>query len=90
MNTAPTCKPILSTLRSTLTASSVPTDLSPDTRKQLIKLLGKWHFEPHKLSEEKVLACTLILFEGLYRIEGMEEAIGVSLSAYILFLKMRF
>ncbi|KAF8068951.1 hypothetical protein FPV67DRAFT_1414332 [Lyophyllum atratum] len=57
----------------------VPTDLPPHTRPRLIRSLEQWHFEPHKLPQEELLSCTLILFEALYRIEGMEEAIGVSL-----------
>jgi hypothetical protein len=59
--------------------ASASTDLSIETRSRLIETLDTWHFEPHKLPEEEVLACTLILFETLYRIEGMEEIIGVSL-----------
>ncbi|KAF9467800.1 hypothetical protein BDZ94DRAFT_1155311 [Collybia nuda] len=59
--------------------SFIPTDLSPDTRSDLIRKLDCWGFEPHKLSEEEVLSCTLILFEALFRIEGMEEAVGISL-----------
>ncbi len=51
-----------------------------DTRTRLIGSLGSWHFEPHKLPEEEVLACTYILFESLFRIEGMQEDAGVSLS----------
>lgn len=54
-------------------------NISPNARPRLIRSLENWHFEPHKLPEEELLACTLILFEGLYRIEGMEETIGVSL-----------
>ncbi|GLB42300.1 putative phosphodiesterase [Lyophyllum shimeji] len=57
----------------------VPTDLPPDTRRRLIRSLEQWHFEPHKLPEEELLSCTLILFEALYRIEGMEETVGVSM-----------
>jgi hypothetical protein len=62
---------------------SIPTDLSTETRFRLIESLESWKFEPHKLPEEELLACTLILFEGLYRIEGIEEAVGVSLSMYL-------
>lgn len=57
----------------------IPTDLSTETRFRLIESLDSWKFEPHKLPEEELLACTLILFEGLYRIEGIEDAVGVSL-----------
>lgn len=63
---------------------SIPTDLSTETRFRLIESLDSWKFEPHKLPEEELLACTLILFEGLYRIEGIEDAVGVSLSTYHL------
>jgi hypothetical protein len=62
---------------------SIPTDLSTETRFRLLESLDSWNFEPHKLPEEELLACTLILFEGLYRIEGIEEAVGVSLSMYL-------
>ncbi|KAG6841493.1 hypothetical protein C0991_010351 [Blastosporella zonata] len=62
-----------------LSSDIVPADLSHETRGRLIKSMDKWEFEPHKLPEEELLACTLILFEALYRIEGMEEAIGVSM-----------
>lgn len=49
------------------------------TRRRLIESLGSWHFEPHKLPEDEVLACTYILFEAVFRIQGMQEAIDVSL-----------
>ena len=48
-------------------------------RSRLIKSLGSWHFEPLKLPEEEVLACTFILFESLFRKEGMQGDAGVSL-----------
>ncbi|KAJ2925242.1 hypothetical protein H1R20_g11846, partial [Candolleomyces eurysporus] len=57
----------------------VPTSLSKPARSRLIRSLDIWHFEPHRLSEEEILASTIILFEALYRIEDMEEAVGVSL-----------
>ncbi|KAG6849961.1 hypothetical protein H0H93_003150 [Arthromyces matolae] len=61
-------------------------DLPLDTRSRLIKSMEKWDFEPHKLPEEELLACTLILFEVLYRVDGMEEAIGVSMKQIIPFV----
>ncbi|PSS36950.1 hypothetical protein PHLCEN_2v1166 [Hermanssonia centrifuga] len=70
-----------------------PLQLSPyiiveeDTRTRLIGSLGSWHFEPHKLPEEEVLACTYILFESLFRIEGMQEDAGVSLTQIATFLQ---
>ncbi|PBK67451.1 HD-domain/PDEase-like protein [Armillaria solidipes] len=58
---------------------TVSADLSPDVRRRLICSLNSWSFEPHKLPPEEVLACTMLLFEGLFRIDGMKEAVGVSL-----------
>ncbi|KAI0676581.1 HD-domain/PDEase-like protein [Trametes maxima] len=55
-------------------------DLDRDTRERLIHSLSSWHFEPHKLPEEEVIACSYILFEALYRIENMQENLSVSLS----------
>lgn len=54
-----------------------------DTRTRLVQSLAGWNFEPHKLPEEQVLACSYILFEALFRIEGMQDAVGLSLSNYI-------
>ena len=53
--------------------------IDDETRSRLITSLGSWHFEPHKLPEEEVLACTYILFEALFLIKGMHADIGVSL-----------
>lgn len=55
--------------------------ISSTTRRRLIDALDSWHFEPHKLPDDEVLACTELLFEALYRAEGMQEAVGVSLGA---------
>ena len=57
-------------------------DIQPDVRERLIHSLSSWHFEPHKLPEEEVIACSYILFEALYRIENMFEVICVPLSKY--------
>ncbi|KAI5122635.1 hypothetical protein M0805_008721 [Coniferiporia weirii] len=67
--------------------------VSVTTRHRLIDALDSWHFEPHKLSDEEGLACTLLLFEALFRIEGMQEAIGVSiaqLSSFLLHLRQAY
>lgn len=53
--------------------------LNRDTHERLIHSLSSWHFEPHKLPEEEVIACSYILFEALYRIENMQETVSVSL-----------
>lgn len=53
--------------------------ISPSTRGRLIKMLDDWKFEPHKLPDDEVLACTQLLFESLMRVEGMQEAVGVTM-----------
>ncbi|KAF7798462.1 hypothetical protein EIP86_009683 [Pleurotus ostreatoroseus] len=65
-----------------------PLQLSPfiviedDVRERLIDSLGSWHFQPLKLPEEEVLACAYILFESLFRLEGMREDAGISLHVF--------
>ncbi|KLO19373.1 HD-domain/PDEase-like protein [Schizopora paradoxa] len=60
--------------------------VSQDTRHRLIDALDSWHFEPHKLPEDEVLACTQIIFEVLLRVEGMRETVGVTLDQLSVFL----
>ncbi|OCH89218.1 HD-domain/PDEase-like protein [Obba rivulosa] len=60
--------------------------MEDDTRCRLIESLCSWNFEPHKLPEEEVIACSYILFEALYRIEGMQDAVGIPLSRIATFL----
>lgn len=62
--------------------------LNQDTHERLIHSLSSWHFEPHKLPEEEVIACSYILFEALYRIENMQETVSVSLGEYLLSLSV--
>lgn len=61
-------------------ASSPFPSITTATRERLIDALDSWHFEPHKLPDEQILACTQLLFEALLRIEGMQIAVGVSIS----------
>lgn len=62
---------------------SVSPDFSPETRAQLIASLQGWNFEPSTLaSEDHVAACAILFFEALFRIEGMEQAVGISMSTY--------
>ncbi|GJE96534.1 3',5'-cyclic-nucleotide phosphodiesterase [Phanerochaete sordida] len=68
-------------------SSSPMIAVDEETRRSLIKSLDSWHFEPHKLPEEQILVCTYILFEALFRVQGMQEAIGVSLSQIAAFLQ---
>lgn len=56
---------------------SHPDDIDPTRREQLIVLLDRWEFEPHKLSDSDVLACAVLLFEAAFEIEGLEEDVGV-------------
>ena len=56
---------------------SAATDLPLSTREELIHALDRWAFEPHKLPDEHAIACTVILFQGLFAIKGMREAVGV-------------
>lgn len=60
----------------------MPPTIDANSRRRLIDALDSWHFEPHKLPDEEVLACTQLLFEALYRVEGMQGAVGVSLGAF--------
>ncbi|KAI0697046.1 hypothetical protein BC835DRAFT_1339898 [Cytidiella melzeri] len=64
-----------------------PFVLEDDVRSRLIESLGSWHFEPHRLPEEQVLACAYILFEAVFRIEGMVEEVAVPLSQLATFLQ---
>ncbi|KAI0031340.1 hypothetical protein K488DRAFT_52260 [Vararia minispora EC-137] len=50
-----------------------------DIRTQLINAADAWGFEPHKLPEEHLLYTSLLVFETLFRVEGVEEAVGVSI-----------
>lgn len=64
-----------------------PIVIPSNTRAHLINSLDSWHFEPQNLPEEEVLFCAQILFESLFRIEHMQEDIGVSLDDISVFLK---
>ncbi|KAH9933825.1 uncharacterized protein B0H18DRAFT_982263 [Fomitopsis serialis] len=67
--------------------SSPFVEVEPMMRDRLVKSLGTWNFEPHKLPEEQVVACSYILFEALFRIEGMKEAVGVPVNCLGSFLR---
>lgn len=53
---------------------------------RLIKSLSSWTFEPHKLLPDEVLTCAYILFEAIFRIDGMSEDCGAELKQMPLFL----
>ncbi|KAF8635371.1 hypothetical protein AX15_000376 [Amanita polypyramis BW_CC] len=65
---------------------SVPANLSAETRSHLIKILDRWDFEPYDLPEDERLACTLLLFELLFQIEGMASVIPVSMQQISAFV----
>ncbi|KIP06366.1 hypothetical protein PHLGIDRAFT_119069 [Phlebiopsis gigantea 11061_1 CR5-6] len=67
--------------------NSPPITISREARSRLINSLDSWHFEPHKLPEEEVLSCTYLLFEALFRTQGMQEDVGVSLPQISSFLQ---
>jgi len=58
-----------------------PIDVSLERRAELIQSLDNWHFEPHKLPEHEVLYCSLVIFEALFRLEGLFEMVPVSIGA---------
>ncbi|KAG8955138.1 3',5'-cyclic-nucleotide phosphodiesterase [Tulasnella sp. 424] len=51
--------------------SSFP--LHSSTRRRLINQLSRWDFEPHNLTSDELLECAFIVFEALFRVEGMSE-----------------
>ncbi|KAJ7100037.1 hypothetical protein B0H15DRAFT_818452 [Mycena belliarum] len=70
------------------TSDGVSTDLPPEARSRLIASLDRWNFEPRMLpNEDHVVACAVILFEGLFRIQGMEQAVGISLTQITPFIQ---
>ncbi|KIM91611.1 hypothetical protein PILCRDRAFT_810896 [Piloderma croceum F 1598] len=68
-------------------SASLPPEICLATRQRLIESLDSWNFEPHKLPDEEVLCCTLILFETLFCVEGMDDDIGIPLSQISEFLR---
>jgi hypothetical protein len=47
-------------------------------REKYIRKLATWHFDASHSPSDEVLACTTLLFELLWNIEGMEEDIGLT------------
>ena len=56
-----------------------PIDVSLERRAELIRSLDNWHFEPHKLPDHEVLYCSLIIFEALFRLDGILDMVPVSI-----------
>ncbi|KIM46927.1 hypothetical protein M413DRAFT_63747, partial [Hebeloma cylindrosporum] len=66
--------------------NSPPPDVPDSVRSRLIHSLDRWHFEPHNLPDEEAIACSLILFEALFRVEGMKEAVPLSMQQISAFI----
>ncbi|CAK5274723.1 unnamed protein product [Mycena citricolor] len=61
------------------TEAGVMPELSDDSRASLVSSLDSWNFDPRILpSEDHVAICTVLIFDAIFRIEGMEEAVGVT------------
>ncbi|KAF8869923.1 hypothetical protein CPB84DRAFT_1648634, partial [Gymnopilus junonius] len=65
---------------------SPPPPIPENVRDRLIRGLDKWDFEPHKLPDEEVLASTLLLFEALFRIDGMEDDVSLTMEQITAFI----
>ncbi|KAG8729500.1 3',5'-cyclic-nucleotide phosphodiesterase [Ceratobasidium sp. 423] len=59
----------------------------PAHREHLISLLDRWEFEPHKLSDEDVLACAGLLFQAAFEIDGLQEDVRVTFDQIPPFLR---
>ena len=62
-----------------LPITRAPIDVSLGRRAELIRSLDNWNFEPHKLSEHEVLYCSLVIFEALFRLDGLLDMVPVSI-----------
>jgi hypothetical protein len=58
---------------------SAPIDVSLERRAELIRSMDNWHFEPHKLPDHEVLYCSLVIFEALFRLEGLSDMVPASI-----------
>ncbi len=56
-----------------------PIDVSLERRAELIRSMDNWHFEPHKLPDHEVLYCSLVIFEALFRLEGLSDMVPASI-----------
>ncbi|KAF7319020.1 High-affinity phosphodiesterase [Mycena chlorophos] len=62
--------------------------LAPESRRQLIVKLDAWNFEPQSLpDEDHVAECAVLIFEALFRIQGLQESVGVSLDQISPFIQ---
>jgi len=56
-----------------------PINVPLKRRAELIRSMDSWNFEPHKLPEHEVLYCSLVIFEALFRLEGLLDTVPVSI-----------
>ncbi|VDC07934.1 unnamed protein product [Peniophora sp. CBMAI 1063] len=59
--------------------ASAQFDVDPDVRAQLIARVDAWDFEPHKLDDNHLIYSALLIFESLFLLDGLQEAVNVSL-----------
>jgi hypothetical protein len=71
---------------SLLSVARGPIEVSLERRAELIHAMDNWHFEPHKLPEHEVLYCSLVIFEALFRLEGILDMIPVTIGAHELIM----
>ncbi|KIY68490.1 HD-domain/PDEase-like protein [Cylindrobasidium torrendii FP15055 ss-10] len=62
-------------------------DIPRCARERFICSLDSWNFEPHRLTDTEVLQCCMLLFEGLYSMDGMAEVVGVPLDQLYPFIR---
>ncbi|KAG9005504.1 3',5'-cyclic-nucleotide phosphodiesterase [Tulasnella sp. JGI-2019a] len=60
--------------------------VSPQRREELIRKVSRWKFEPHLLTPDELLESACILFEALFKVEGMAEETGITASQLRQFL----
>ena len=59
-----------------------PDESEARTREALIHAVASWDFEPHKLPDEHVIACAMIIFETLFTVESVRQFVGVELGEF--------
>ncbi|KAG8964207.1 3',5'-cyclic-nucleotide phosphodiesterase [Tulasnella sp. 419] len=52
--------------------------ISSEERIRLVNAISTWNFEPHLLSCDDLIKCAILLFEAVFRIEGMLSDVGMS------------
>lgn len=69
-----------------MTSASFRSSETVAQREKCIRKLATWHFDASHLPSDEVLACTTLLFELLWAVEGMEEEIGLAFGELVVLL----